>query len=62
MGWTVGRWKPGGGEFSATVSTGSVAHSASCTMGTGDLSRGVKESGRGVDHSFPPNTEVKEII
>ena len=44
------RW---GVRFSALVQTGPRAHPASCTMGTGSLSRGVKRPGRGVDH--PPH-------
>ena len=39
-GWTVQGSKPGGGEIFRTVQTGPVAHPASCTMGTGSLSRG----------------------
>ena len=42
------RW---GARFSASVQTGSGAHQASHTMGTG-LFSGVKRPGRGVDH--PP--------
>jgi hypothetical protein len=34
----------------------------SCTMGTGSISRGVKQPGRGVDHPAPSNTEVKERV
>jgi hypothetical protein len=33
-----------------------------CTMATGSLSRGVKWQGRGVDHSAPSVTEVKERV
>jgi hypothetical protein len=38
-----------GARFSAPVLTGSEAHPASYTMGTGSLP-GVKRPGRGVDH------------
>jgi hypothetical protein len=50
MDWTTGVRSPTGAEdFSSTlcVQTGSGAHPASCTMGTGVLSPGVKR-GRGV--------------
>jgi hypothetical protein len=43
------RWWP---RFSASVQTGSDAHSATYTMGTGTF-LGVKRPGRGVDH--PPH-------
>ena len=41
--------------------TGSEAHPASCTMGTGSFP-GVKRSGRGVDHPPPSSAEVKERV
>jgi len=44
------RW--GGARFSTPVQTGSEAHPASYTMGTGSFP-GVKRPGRGVDH--PPH-------
>jgi hypothetical protein len=54
-GWTgpviESRW--GGGRFPAAVHTAPGAHQASCKMGTGYLSMGVKRPGRGVDQ--PPN-------
>ena len=37
----------------------SAANPASCSMGTGFLSRGLKRPRRDVDHSLPSNTEVK---
>ena len=40
-------------RFSAPSKTAPGAHTASCTVGTGSLSRGVKRPGRGVDHSPP---------
>ena len=43
------RW---GARFSAPVQTGSEAHLASYTMGTGSF-LGVKRPGRGIDH--PPH-------
>jgi hypothetical protein len=43
---------PVGERFSAPVQTGSEAHPASYTMGTGSFP-GVKRPGRGVDH--PPH-------
>ena len=36
-GWTVRISNPGGARFSAPVQTGSAAHPASCTMGTGSF-------------------------
>jgi hypothetical protein len=42
------------------VQTGSEAHPASCTMGTGVLSPGVKaRPGRDADHSPLSNAEVE---
>ena len=49
-------------RFSAPVQTGPGAHSASYTMGTGSLSRGVKRPGHGVDHPPPSSAEVKERV
>jgi len=48
-----------GQDFSAHVQTGSGAHPASYTMGTGSFP-GVKRPGRGVDHPLPSSAEVKE--
>jgi hypothetical protein len=48
-------------DFSSSlcVQTGSEAHPASCTMGTGVLSPGVKaRTGRDADHSPPSSAEV----
>ena len=47
------RW---GARFSARIQTGSGAHPASYTMGTGSFP-GVKRPGRGVDH--PPHLEPR---
>jgi hypothetical protein len=38
--WMVRGSNPVGAKFSAPVQTGPGAHPASCTMGTGSLSRG----------------------
>jgi hypothetical protein len=49
-------------DFSSSlcVQTGSGAHPASCTMGTGVLSQGVKaRPGRDAYHSPPPSAEVE---
>ena len=45
-------------RFSAPVQTGSGAHPASCTMGTGSFP-GVKRPGRGVDHPPTSSAEVE---
>jgi hypothetical protein len=46
-------------SFSLCVQTGSGAHPASCTMGTGGPSPGVKaRPGRDADHSPPSSAEV----
>jgi len=47
----------GGARFSAPVQTGSEAHPASYTMGTGCFP-GVKRPGRGVDHLPPSSAKV----
>ena len=52
---------PVGARFSVPVQTGPRTHPASYTMGTGSFP-GVKWSGRGVDHPFPPSAEVKERV
>ena len=52
---------PVGARFSAPVRTGSEAHPASYTMGTGSFPR-VKRPGRGVDHSPPSNAEPNERV
>jgi hypothetical protein len=58
----IGVRTPAGTEdFSSTlcVQTGSGAHLASCTMGTGGPFPGGKaRPGRDVDHSPPPGAEV----
>jgi len=48
-------------RFSAPVQTGSEAHPASYTMGTGSF-LGVKRPERGVDHPPPSSAEVKETV
>jgi hypothetical protein len=62
-GWTIGFRSPTGAEdFSSSfcVQTGSGAHPASCTMGTGGPSPGSKaRPGRDVDHSPPSSAEIK---
>jgi hypothetical protein len=55
------RFLAGAKDFSSSlcVQTGSGAHAASCTMGTGVLSPGVKaRPGRDADHSPPSSAEV----
>jgi hypothetical protein len=52
------RW---GARFTAPVQTGSGAHSASCTMGTGSFP-GVKRPRRGGDHPPQTSAEVKERV
>jgi hypothetical protein len=44
-GWTVLGSNPGGGRFFSPLRTGPGTHPASCTMGTGFLSRGQSASG-----------------
>jgi len=51
----------GGGRFSEPVQTGSGAHPASCTMGTGYF-LGLMRPGRGVDHPPPSSAEIKERV
>jgi hypothetical protein len=47
-------------SFNLCVQTGSEAHSASCTMGTGgSFPRGKARPGRDADHSPPSSAEVK---
>jgi hypothetical protein len=59
--WPIGVRSPAGAEYfscSLCVQTGSGAHSASCTMGTGDPFPGGKaRPGRDADHSPPSNSE-----
>jgi hypothetical protein len=63
MDWTTGVRSPTEAEdFSSIpcVQTGSGAHVASCTMGTGDSFPGGKaRPGRDADHSPPSSAEVK---
>jgi hypothetical protein len=49
-------------RFSAPAQTGSGAHPASYTVGTGSISRGVKEPWRAVDRLTPSSAEVKERV
>jgi len=60
-GLTVRGSNPEGAKFSVPVQTGSDAHPASYTIGTGSFS-GVKRPGRGVDYPLPSSTEVKDGI
>ena len=50
-----------GARFSPPVQTGSEAHPASYTMGTGSF-LGVKRPERGVDHPPPSSAEVNESV
>jgi hypothetical protein len=57
------RFPAGSKDFSSSlcVQTGSGAHPASCTMGTGVLSPGVKSRpGRDADHSPSSSAEVED--
>jgi hypothetical protein len=60
--WTIGVRSPAGvKDFSSIlcVQTGSGAHPASCPMGTGVLSPGVKaRPGCDADHSPPSSADV----
>jgi hypothetical protein len=49
---------PVGATFFAHVETGPGAHPASCTMGTGSFP-GVKQLGRGADHTPPSSAKVE---
>jgi hypothetical protein len=52
----------GAKDFSSIlcVQTGSEAHTAACTMGTGGPFPGAKaRPGRDADHSHPPSAEVE---
>jgi len=48
-------------RFFAPIQTGSGAHAASYTMGTGSF-LGVKGPGHGVDHPPSSSTKVKERV
>ena len=50
---------PVGARFSALVQTGSEAHPASYTTGTGSL-QGVRRPGRSLDHSPHPAPRLKK--
>jgi hypothetical protein len=60
--WAIGvRFPAGAKDFSSIlcVQTGSAAHPASCTMGTGGPFPGVKARlGSDADHSPPSSAEV----
>jgi len=58
---TVQRFSAPVQRFSAPVQTGSAAHPASCTMGTGSF-LGVKRPRRDVDHPLPSSAEVKDGV
>jgi hypothetical protein len=62
--WTAGvRFPTEAEDFSSSlcVQTGSGAHPASCTMGTGGFFPGGKaRPGRDADHSPPSSAEVKK--
>jgi hypothetical protein len=60
--WTVRGSKPGRGEIFRTRPDRPGAHSAIYTMGTGSLSRGIKQPGRGVTHHPPSSADVKERV
>jgi hypothetical protein len=53
------RSNPCGRKEFSLIQTGSGAHPASSTMGTGSLFPGVKRPGRGVDHPLPSSAEVR---
>jgi hypothetical protein len=56
------RFPAGAKDFYSNLcaQTGSKAHSASCTMGTGVLLPGIKaQPGRDADHSPPSSAEVE---
>jgi hypothetical protein len=55
--WNAG----GGGRFSAPVQTGSEAHPAFCTIGTGSFP-GTKRQVHGVDNPTTSSAEVKERV
>jgi hypothetical protein len=59
----IGVRSPAGAKdfsYSLFIQTGSRAHPASCTMGTGSPFPGAKERpGRDADHSTPSSAEVE---
>jgi hypothetical protein len=59
--WAIGvRSMAGAKDFSSCVQTGSEAHPASCTMGTGgSFLRGKAQPGRDADHSPLSSAKVK---
>ena len=60
--WTVKGSNPDGARFSVHVQTGSEAHPASCTMGTGFFPGGKVRPGRDADPSPPSSAEVKNRV
>jgi len=48
-------------RFSALAHTGPGADPASCAVGRGSLSPGVKRPGRDIDHPPPSSAKVKEL-
>jgi hypothetical protein len=52
---------PVGTKFSTPIQTGPAPPSAYYTMDTGSFPE-VKQAGRGVDHSFPSSSKVKERL
>jgi hypothetical protein len=60
--WTARGSNLSGGEFSTPVQTGPGTHPASCTMGMGSLSQGLKRPGRGVKHQPLSSVKVKERV
>jgi hypothetical protein len=59
-GWSGDRI-PAAARFSPPIHTGTGAHSASYTMGTGSFPR-VKWPGRGIDHPSPSSTKDKQTV
>jgi hypothetical protein len=53
--------KKGGFLFSKEFHTGSVAHPAYCSKGTGNLFLGVKQQRRKANHLSACNTNVKNM-
>jgi hypothetical protein len=55
------RFPIGESDFSVlhNVQTGSGAHPASYTAGTGAVSPGIKRQGREADHSVPSRSKIK---
>ena len=63
MGWMVQGSNPGEvARYSTPIQTSSSAHSASCTIGNGSLSLGVKWPGCGNNHKPSYSAKVKERV